>query len=66
MPATLGLNKIRVNRAQSEGTHSGVLRSPTAEDKKTPPLKSSLKKSVSFQSAVELIQTEEEKAQRQG
>ena len=59
MPETLGLSNILINRAQSEGTHSGVLRSPTAEDKKTPPPKSSLKKSVSFQSAVELIEERE-------
>jgi hypothetical protein len=59
MPEALSLTKIRINRAQSEGTHSGLLKSPTAEDKKTPPPKTSLKKSVSFQNAVQLIQTEE-------
>jgi len=48
MSETLGLTKIRVERLYEGGTHSGLLRSPTAEDRKTPPPKTSFRKSVSF------------------
>jgi hypothetical protein len=54
MPEALCLTKIRVNRSYEGGTYSGLLRSPTAEDRKTPPVKNSLKKSVSFNKTIVL------------
>jgi hypothetical protein len=56
MPEALTLSKIRIQPLQNEGTHSGIQKSPTVEDRRTPRPKPGLKKSVSFNNSVKVVQ----------